>query len=169
MRQARWLERLLPFTRPDGATMVPEHALLQPGSSFEERRRVSLTEMARSEEVAAAVALRAAGYDVDAQPRGAIVESIDPSAPAVSLLKDGDVIVEAAGKRVRTTGDLRRAVGTVDPGESVALRLRRDGRQKELTVRTIQAPDDPQSPDHRHPGRAGCGHRAAGQGRHRPR
>ena len=129
VRRARWIERLLPFTRPDGATMVPEHALLQQGSSFEERRRVSLAEMARSEEVAAAVALRAAGYDVDAEPRGAIVESIDPSAPAVSVLKDGDVIVEAAGKRVRTTGDLRRAVGTVDPGESVVLRLRRDGRQ----------------------------------------
>ena len=38
--------------------MVPEHALVQPGSSFEERRRTSLDEMARSEKVAAAVALR---------------------------------------------------------------------------------------------------------------
>ncbi len=146
VRRARWIERLLPFTRPDGSTMVPERALLQQGSSFEERRRISLTEMARSEEVAAAVALRAAGYDVDAVPQGAIVESIDPSAPAVKVLKDGDVIVEAAGRRVRTTSDLRRAVGTVDPGESVLLRLRRDGRQKELTVKTMAAPDDPSRP-----------------------
>jgi Lon-like protease len=146
VRRARWIERLVPFTRPDGATMVPEHALLQPGSTFEERRRVSLAEMARSEKVAAAVALDAAGYDVGADPRGAIVEGVDPTAPAVRILKEGDVIVEAAGRRVRTTGDLRRAVGTVDPGESVALRLRRDGKQRQVTVRTIRAPDDPKRP-----------------------
>ena len=169
VRRARWIEWLLPFTRPDGATMVPEQALLQPGSSFEERRRVSLAEMARSETVAAAVALRAAGYDVVAQPRGAIVESIDPSAPAVRVLKDGDVIVEAAGERVRTTGDLRRAVGTRRAG-----RVGRAARPPRRSAAGADRADDAgagrsETSDHRHPRRTGCGHRAAGQGRHRSR
>ncbi len=146
VRRARWLERLVPFMRPDGATMVPEEALLQPGSSFEERRKTSLGEMARSEQVAAAVALRAAGFHVTAQPRGVIVEGIDPSVPAARILKDGDVIVEAAGRTVRTTGDLRAAVSTVDPGELVLLRIRRDGQPRNVTVRTVRAPDDPNRP-----------------------
>ena len=147
VRRARWLERLLPFTRPDGTThgagarAAPARARASRSGGASRS-----TEMARSEEVAAAVALRRRATTSTPQPRGAIVEGIDPSAPAVSVLKDGDVIVEAAGKRVRTTGDLRRAVGTVEPGESVALRLRRDGRQRELTVRTMQAPDDPSRP-----------------------
>jgi PDZ domain-containing protein len=146
VRRATWLERLAPFLRPDGTTMVSEHALVPEGSTFAERRRASLAEMDRSEEVAAAVALQAAGYDVTATPRGAIVEAIDPAAPAASVLKGGDVIVEAAGRPVRTTGDLRRAVGTVEPGESVALRLRRLGKQVELSVRTVSAPDDERRP-----------------------
>ena len=87
--------------------------------------------------------MQAAGYDVDAQPRGAIVEMRRDRRPGGGQpLKDGDVIVEAAGQAVRTPDDLRRAVGTVDPGESVALRLRRDGKQNERTVRTVAAPDD---------------------------
>ena len=146
VRRTNWLERLVPFLRPDGATVVPEDALLQPGSSFEERQKVSLAEMARSEDVAAAVALRAAGYKVSAVPRGVIVEAIDPSVPAARILKDGDVIVEAAGRPVRTTGDLREAVGTVEPGESVALRLRRGGTPRDVTVRTVHLRGDPSHP-----------------------
>jgi PDZ domain-containing protein len=142
VRRASWAERLLSFVRPDGSDLVPEHALVQPGSTFEKRRKISLAEMARSEEVAAAVALRAAGLEVDTDPRGAIVELIDPSAPAAKALEMGDVIVEAAGRPVRTTGDLRDAVSTVDPGASVSLRVRRDGATRELTVRTVPAPDD---------------------------
>ena len=53
------------------------------------------------------------------------------------------MIVEAAGREVRTTGDLRRAVGTVEPGEAVdAAASPRRSSQRELTVRTMQAPDD---------------------------
>lgn len=146
IRQATWLERLVPFLRPDGATMVPEHVLYPEGSSFDDRRQVSLADMARSEEVAAAVALQAAGHEVPAIPRGAIVEAIAPDAPAASVLEPGDVIVEAAGRPVRTTGELRRAVGTVEPGESVELRVRRRGKSIELTVKTIAAPDDERRP-----------------------
>jgi PDZ domain-containing protein len=141
VRRANWIERLLPFLRPDGSTLVPEHALVQPGSSFDERRKVSLAEMARSEDVAAAVALGAAGLDVATDPRGVIVEAVDPEAPAATRLRIGDVIVEAAGKPVRTTGDLRDAMTTVEPGRSVELRVRRDGAARAVTVRTVPAPD----------------------------
>jgi PDZ domain-containing protein len=146
VRRARWLERLLPFARPDGTSLVPEHALVSPGTSFEDRRRLSRAEMARSEDLAAAVALRAAGYKVRAAPHGAIVVTIEPSAPAAKELRPGDVIVEAAGRPVKTSGDLRDAVGTVDPGESIELRLRRDGALRRVTVRTIAAPDEPGRP-----------------------
>ncbi len=146
VRRTNWLERLVPFVRPEGATLVPEAALLQAGSSFEERRQESLAEMARSEDVAAAVALRAAGYQVSAAPRGALVEAIDPSVPAARILKDGDVIVEAAGRPIRTTGDLRDAVSTVEPGESVALRVRRGGKPQDVTVKTVHFPGVPTRP-----------------------
>ena len=61
IRRATWAERLLPFARPDGATLVPRDQVVPPGSSFEDRREDGLREMARSEKVAAAVALEQAG------------------------------------------------------------------------------------------------------------
>jgi PDZ domain-containing protein len=47
---------------------------------------------------------------------------------------------------VRTTADLRRAVGTVEPGDPVLVRVRRDGRVRDVTVTTVRAPDDPRRP-----------------------
>ena len=53
--------------------------------------------MNRSEQVAAAVALRAAGLDVEATPRGVLVESVAVDVPAAGEVESGDVIVEAVG------------------------------------------------------------------------
>ena len=147
----------MPFTRPDGASMVPEHALSAPGSSFEERRATARAEMARSEKVAAAVALRAAGYDVDAAPRGALVETVAIDVRAgEQRCADGDVIVEAAGERCgrRTTcgapsGRRRRA----SPSRS-ACAVTGEQRAHRADDRGAGRPG---APDHRHPGRAGRG------------
>ena len=111
LKKARWLERLVPFLRPDGASIVPAHAVTAPGQSFEDRIAKARVEMSRSEEIAAAVALQAAGKNVDAAPRGALVESVAIDVPAANTLRNGDVIVEAGGQAVRTPDALRRAVG----------------------------------------------------------
>ena len=59
-------------------------------------------DMERSEEIAAAVAFREAGLDVDATPRGALIEAVAIDAPAAKTLQGGDVIVEADGRPVLT-------------------------------------------------------------------
>jgi PDZ domain-containing protein len=146
IRRANWLERLLPFLRPDGASIVSERVVVPPGSNFSAQHEASLAEMARSEEVAAAVALRAAGYKVRARPQGALVEAVRPDVPAAGELRQGDVIVEAAGLPVRTPAALRRALASAQPGEAVELRLRRGGKVRKLTVKTVPAPDDRSRP-----------------------
>jgi PDZ domain-containing protein len=142
VRRVKWLERLLPFLRPDGASLVPEHAVTAPGETFRERISDARAEMNRSEQVAAAVALRAAGLDVEATPMGVLVESVAVDVPASGDLENGDVIVEAAGRRTLTPDALRMAIGSVRPGQVVRLELRRDGKPIERTVRTVPAPDD---------------------------
>ncbi len=143
IRRASWAERLLPFLRPDGASLVPERSVVPDGSSFEDRRKEGLAEMARSEEVAAAVALRQAGYDVKATPRGAVVEAVATDVPAAAALDAGDVIVAARGTTVATPLQLRAALSKAKPGESVALRVRRSGRVRAVTVRTVASPHEP--------------------------
>jgi PDZ domain-containing protein len=140
VRKATWLEQLLPFLRPDGATLVPREVVVPSGTSFADRESQGRAEMDRSERVAAAVALRQAGFDVKARPQGALVEGIDPRVPAAGVLRSGDVIVAAAGHPVRTPAQLREAVGALKPGTAIGLRVRRDSAVSSVRVKTIADP-----------------------------
>jgi Lon-like protease len=143
VRNATWAERFFAFLRPDGATLVDGTEIVPPGSSFTEQVNDGLAEMARSEQVAAAVALKQAGFDVKADPQGALIEAIASDAPAASVLKDGDVIVRAIGKPVHTPEDLRKVFDGVTPGQTVALVLRRSGTKRTVQVKTVPSPADP--------------------------
>jgi PDZ domain-containing protein len=142
VRKARWLEHLLPFIRPEGASLVPGHAVTPPGQTFADWRVQARADMERSEQIAAAVAFREAGLDVDATPRGALVEAVAIDVPAARALRGGDVIVQAAGRPVLTPGALVEAIGGISPGDQVRLRLRRRGKVLQRTVRTVAALDD---------------------------
>jgi PDZ domain-containing protein len=146
VRKASLLEELISGTRPDGADLVPEHALVPPGSNLGERRRQNLRQMDRSEEVAAAVALRELGYDVQAEAEGALVVGVAGDAPAAGKIEPTDVIVEVDGTAVKTPDDLRRLIGTREPGESVRLRVRRGDSTEVIEVGTVASPDEPRRP-----------------------
>ena len=142
VRKASLLEELAGPTRPEGADLVPEHALVPPGSNFRERRRQNLRQMDRSQKIAAAVALRELGRDVKAEPEGALVVAVAPDAPAAGKIEATDVLVAVDGTRVRTPDDLRRLIGLHDPGEKVLLRVRRGASTREVEVGTIESPDE---------------------------
>jgi PDZ domain-containing protein len=127
----------------DGASLVPEDAINPTGLSDSARRSTSLQQMDRSQEIAAAVALEQAGYDVEAAPAGALVEAVIPDTPAAGVLRATDVIVEADGKVVRTPGDLRRALEPVEPGDEVTVEYVRDEKRETATLETIPARGQP--------------------------
>ena len=142
VRRASLLEELLPSLRPEGADLVPEHALVPPGSSFEERRRQNQAQMSRSKEVAAAVALRELGYEIEAEPEGALVVGVASDAPAAGKLEPTDVIVAADGVPVETPDDLRRVIAERKPGETVRLRVRSGEQTRTVEVGTVESPDE---------------------------
>jgi len=53
------------------------------------------------------------------------------------------VIVAADGVPVRTPAQLRREVGRKTPGDDVRLTVRRNGKAKDFTVRTVASPTEP--------------------------
>jgi PDZ domain-containing protein len=142
VRKASLLEELIPSLRPDGSELVPDHAIVPPGSNFEERRRQNLQQMNRSQQIAAAVALRERGLKVLADPEGALVVAVAPDAPAAKQLRPTDVIVAVDGTAVKTPGDLRRLIGSRKPGAEVSLRVRAGGALRTETIKTIASPDD---------------------------
>jgi PDZ domain-containing protein len=146
VRKATLLEELVSPLRPEGADLVPEEALVPPGSDFRERRRQNLRQMDRSEQVAAAVALRELGYDVDAEPDGALVVAVTPGAPAAGKLDATDVIVAVDGAAVRTPDDLRRLMTRHEPGDTVRLRVRAGGATRVVEVGTVESQEEPGRP-----------------------
>jgi PDZ domain-containing protein len=146
VRKASLLEEQIGALRPEGADVVPEHAIVPPGSSFQERRQRNLQAMDLSQQIAAAVALRELGYEVDSEPDGALVVAVASDAPAAGKLEATDVIVGVDGDEVRTPDDLRRLIARRDVGETVRLRVRSGESTRSVEVGTTASPEDPERP-----------------------
>jgi PDZ domain-containing protein len=143
VRKASLLERAFPPVRPDGSRLHPASDIAAPGVSDNARRKADLRAMTRSQEIAAAVALRALGYKVQATPTGALIDAVDPNAPAGGKLQPGDVVVSAGGERVRKPEDLQRLVGRSSAGTRVTLGIRRGAEQRSITLTTVADPSRP--------------------------
>jgi PDZ domain-containing protein len=102
--------------------------------------------MDRSEEVAAAVALRELDYDVEAEPEGALVVAVGAGTPAEGKLEATDVIVAVDGAPLRTPDDLRRLIAKHEPGDTVRLRVRAGGATRVVEVGTIESVEEPGRP-----------------------
>ena len=71
----------------------------------------------------------------DAESGGARIGQVRPGTAAdEGGLRPGDIVVEAAGERVATGEDLRRAVSEREPGDELELRVRRGGQTTTVTV-----------------------------------
>jgi PDZ domain-containing protein len=136
VRKATLIERLWPGIE-EGAQLVPKSQVQPDGVSDAQRRAADRREMARSQQVAAAVALRAAGYAVVARPTGVVVDQVATDVPAAGKLLPGDVVTRADGKAVRLPADLRRIVLAHEAGDTVALDVRRDDELTKVVVRTV--------------------------------
>jgi PDZ domain-containing protein len=139
VRKASLLERLWPGIHA-GAALHPASDVQPPGVSDAARRRADLQAMSRSQQVAAAVALRALGYKVSAKPTGALVEDVAPDAPAAGKVQAGDVIVSLDGSPVRAPRDLRRLIHRHRAGDVVHVGVRRGADSRVLDVRTVADP-----------------------------
>ena len=142
VRRAKLFEQLFPWIH-DGATLVPADEVNPPGVSDSQRRVEDLREMARSQNVAAAVALKYLGYDVKVGYTGALVDSVLTGSPAARAgIQPTEVIVGVNGQPVRKTDDLRRLVSAHRPGDTVRLAVRGTKGLRELEVKTVSDPHD---------------------------
>lgn len=145
VRRASLIERLFPGIR-EGAELVPEHAVNPTGISDAARRRGSLRQMSRSQEVAAAVALRHLGRDVQATPTGAFVAQVLPGTPAAGVVHPSDVIVAVDGERIRQLAELRERIASAGIGASLEVGLRRGEQDLTVSLRTVESEIEPGRP-----------------------
>ena len=140
VRKASLLEKYFPGIH-DGATLVPADVYNPQDLPERIQRQQGLAEMSSSQRIAAAVALRELGYKVTAD--GVVVSAVDVGAPADGVLEPDDVIVGANGKDIASPEDLSQVMSEVKPGETVTLRIERDGAEQTVQVGTKASDDDP--------------------------
>jgi PDZ domain-containing protein len=137
-RPASLLEKLFGGLH-DGATLYPKSAIVPPGASSAQEQELGQAEMRRSQQIAAAVALRSIGRKVEAAPVGALISAVEPGLPAAGQLIPSDVIVAVDGKTVRTPEDVTVAMRGKRPGTAVRFMVRRGTATKAITLRTVPA------------------------------
>jgi PDZ domain-containing protein len=136
VRKATWLERLFPGIH-NGADLYPASAIDPPGVTDQLRRTLDLQDMQLSQQVAAAVALRAAGKKVVTRSVGARVVYVMQGLPAFEKLQPGDVIVALDGKPVHTLRDLQLRITAHRIGDVVAFTVRRGTKTQVVRIKTV--------------------------------
>ncbi|NIP72012.1 MAG: PDZ domain-containing protein, partial [Gammaproteobacteria bacterium] len=82
----------------------------------------------------------ALGIEVNA---GVLIANVGPGSPAeAGGIRQGDVIVRFNKRPVKSTNELRNVVAAVPPGNTVPVRILRDGKQRTLNVTVGEQPDD---------------------------
>lgn len=72
--------------------------------------------------------------------QGVLVESVEPGLSAEKAgVKPGDIILEFEGKPVEDSNQLRNAVSQIAPGTSVKFKVWRDGAEREMTAKLVEA------------------------------
>jgi PDZ domain-containing protein len=138
VRKATLLERLFPGIH-NGADLYPANAVDPPGVNDQLRRQLDLQDMKLSQQVAAAVALRAAGKKVVMRSVGVRVTAVGPGLPAFGKLEPDDVIVGVDGRPVHTVSDLLARMGAHPIGHVVALTIRRGTQTLVEKMKTVGA------------------------------
>jgi PDZ domain-containing protein len=115
--------------------VVPEDEIFPTGVTSTEVDQQNATEMADSQQEAIAVALRALGQTVTPVVS---VGALTQGSPAKGSLQAGDVIDSIDGKKVSTTDSVRAAVRAHKPGQSVIFAVRRGGKERVETVKTVK-------------------------------
>jgi Lon-like protease len=121
--------------------LVPKQAVRRPGETGEEYRNRSLRQMDDSNFRSISVALDY--LDIDLVSSEIVVNEFVEGVPAASVLVLGDSIVAVDGVSVSSVEDIRPLLEGVGIGESIVMKVERDGEIVEVDVVLAEREDEP--------------------------
>lgn len=117
--------------------VVPRDLVYPDGQNQKESAAESAVQLTNSKDSSTAAGLRAAGYAVDQVP---VVASVAKDGPARGELVAGDVVLAVDGQKVADAAEVSKLIKQHKPGESAAVKIRRDGDPKTVTITTAAVP-----------------------------
>lgn len=126
--------------------IIPAGEVRPAGISEQEYNQINRRLIDESKQVAAVVALRAAGYDARVTGQGAEVAAVAAGMPAAEVLQAGDIVVAVDGQPVDTATALVELIRRHAVGDRVTLTIVRDGARQDVTVGTKSSPSEPGRP-----------------------
>ena len=136
----RFYEALLDMANRD-VQLLPRAELYPEEQDSTEIDKENAALMDRSKETASVVALREVGYEIE--PSGVEVTQVVAGTPADGKLRAGDRILDADGRAVASTDEVRAAITRHEIGERVAFRIDRDDTEKNVSVQVREADGQP--------------------------
>ncbi|HET9007236.1 MAG TPA: PDZ domain-containing protein, partial [Actinomycetes bacterium] len=136
----RFYEALLDMANRD-VQLLPRAELYPEEQDTAEIDKENADLMDRSKETASVVALREVGYEIE--PSGVEVTQVVAGTPADGKLRAGDRILDADGRAVASTEEVRAAITRHEIGERVAFRIDRDDTEKNVSVQVRDADGQP--------------------------
>ncbi len=109
--------------------VVPRAAVYPPGESEQQTNEQNAQEFAASQNSATAAALCELGY-----PKGFGIIDVVPDGPSHGILRPGDQFISVAGKPVASRDDLDAVLTAHQPGDKVAVVVKRATKTARLTV-----------------------------------
>jgi PDZ domain-containing protein len=133
------VEAMAAWLRPDEA-VLPYAAMYPTSSSTEQEHAESAAQMVNSQDSAVAAALGELGYHLHTY---AEVTGVTPDGPSEGKLEPRDRIETVEGKKIDDVEGLLHAIDAAEPGDTLAIGVRREGRSVTAKIVTAAAPDDP--------------------------
>jgi Lon-like protease len=140
-RKARLLEDLLNRPLERNASLLPVRDVLGDVSA-KQQAKIDVAQMARSQQIAAALALKRLGYRVQIRLPKVVVRGVIRTAPAHRVLRVGDQLLAVNGEPVHSLGRLHTLIASHRPGARLRIGYRRAARSLSAMIRTIASPDD---------------------------
>jgi PDZ domain-containing protein len=116
--------------------ILPEEQVFPPQQSEEDAKEEGAAEMAGSQSVATATALRALGKDVDEM---VVVAGVPDGSPSAGVFEPDDVLVSVDGDPATSSEAVRSAVQRHEPGDTFPVVVRRDGEEQTVTAKTAES------------------------------
>jgi len=123
-----------------GVRIVYRDTIVPPGVTAGGFDRLMVDAMGDSQNAAAIVAERAAGYHVAEPPQSIVVGDVLAASHAAGVLAPGDTIARVGNVAIRRMTDLATAFAGVRPGSPVTVGFVRAGRSRSARIVTIAGP-----------------------------